>query len=122
MKRSIEVEVEHNENTYGVPLRIFSATAEPYQISHIKMDVRGQTGIPHSVTGWSSADGGSSCPAYCVSVEDSGAALSYLVFGGDWGLRFKPADSVQGWGHGNEDQFGEPCLLLADLSDITPRT
>ena len=119
MATFIEVEVEENDNTYGVPLRVFSAKGEPFQVSQVKMDTPAGEGIPHWTTGWSSAHGGTPCPAYCVPVEDSGAALSYLVYGGDWGLRFKPLGSDEDWGMGIEDQFGEPCLLLGEASDIT---
>ena len=33
---------------------------------------------------------GSLCPAYYVPATDSGSGVAYLVFGGDWGIRFKP--------------------------------
>ena len=122
MTDSIAVEVEDNDNTYGVPLRVFSAKGESYRISQIKMDTGASVGIPHLVTGWSSEGGGTPCPAHCVPVEDSGAALSYLVYGGDWGLRFRPADSPDDWRLGSKDQFGEPCLLLGDESDMTRAT
>ena len=68
----IYVEVEDNDNTYGVPLRAFSTLADAYLVSHVKMDTRAGIGIRHRVTGWSSEGGGSPCPAYCVPVEDSG--------------------------------------------------
>ena len=114
----IEVEVEENDNSYGVPLRVFSANGEPYRVGQVKMDTAAGVGVLHWITGWSSEAGGTPCPAFCVAVEDSGAALSYLVYGGDWGLRFKPVALDEDWRTDSSDQFGEPCLLLGEESDI----
>lgn len=114
----IYVEVEENPNSYGLPLRAFSAKAQPYQVSRINVDPRTGKAIPHFVTGWSSQNGGSPCPAYCVPVEDSGAAISYLVYGGDWGLRFRPVGLDEPWSVASASQFGEPYLLLGDESDV----
>ena len=38
----------------------------------------------------------------------------HLVFGGDWGIRMKPADSPDDWDLANHTQFGEPYLMLMD--------
>ena len=46
-----------------------------------------------------------------VQVTDSGAAVSLLVAGGDFGLRIKPEDSGD-WSLAAEDQWGEPFMLL----------
>ena len=58
------------------------------------------------VVGWTSRDGGAPCPAYAVPVEDSGAGVATLIYGGDWGLRLTPKDG--------RPPFGEPYLLLDD--------
>ena len=110
----VEVEVDENENSAALPMRIFSTKGEPRLVAHIKMDtVRGRD-QPHRVVGWSSAGGGTPCAAYSVPVEDSGSAVSFLVFGGDWGLRFKPVGLEEAWFLLSPYQFGEPCLLLGD--------
>ena len=114
MPQYVEVEVEENENTYGVPMRVFSAISGVRVVLKVRVDCAGGVDMPHWVTGWTSAGGGSPCLAYCVAVEDSGAAVSYLVYGGDWGLRFKPVHSQSPWSLGDTTQFGEPCLLLAE--------
>jgi hypothetical protein len=116
----IYIEVEDSDNTYSVPLRVFSTLADAYLVSKVKMDTRAGVGIRHWVTGWSSEGDGSPCPVFCVPVEDSGDAVSYLVHGGDWGLRFRPLEPDAGWDTANEDQFGEPYLLLAAESDVIP--
>lgn len=116
----IQLEIEENPNSWGVPLRVFSANTPPRPVSVVKLDVKQGLGIPHHVTGWSSANGGSPCQALVAEVEDSGAGVSYLVYGGDWGLRFKTLKDPSPWSSTDPSQFGEPCLLLADWSDIDP--
>jgi hypothetical protein len=64
------------------------------------------------VAGWSSAGGGSPCAAWAVPVEDSGAGVSTLVYGGDWGLRLTPRDGGA--------PFGEPYLLLDAEAILDP--
>ncbi len=114
----IYLEVEENANSSGVPLRTFSAKGKPYPVAQLKADPRTGKPEPVSITGWSSQNGGSPCPALCVPVEDSGAAISYLVYGGDWGVRFRPASLDEPWSADSPNQFGEPCLLLGDESEI----
>lgn len=71
--------------------------------------------VLHWVIGWISQNGGTPCPALCVTVEDSGSSktvLSYLVYGGDWGVRFNPFWVEEPWSLTSPRQLGEPCLLL----------
>lgn len=58
------------------------------------------------VAGWSSAGGGTPCQALAAPVEDSGAGVVTLVYGGDWGIRLSPRDGTA--------PFGEPYLLVSD--------
>ena len=121
----IYVEVEDNENSYGVPLRTFQVKGTAYPVRQVKMDTRAGLGVPCWVVGWSSeGDGTPQHGVECVAVEDSGAGLSYLVHGGDWGLRFQPVrddgSPAAPWRLDDPDQFGEPYLLLADESDVIP--
>ena len=117
----IYVEVEDNGNSYGVPLRTYQTKGEPYVVRQVKMDVPSGTGVPCWVVGWSSEGDGTPTAVECVAVEDSGSAVSYLVHGADWGLRFKPANEEgppANWSLDDPDQFGEPYLLLADEADV----
>ncbi len=115
-----EVEVEDTANTYGLPMRRFSTKGEQTLVAQLKMDTQLGRDILHWVVGWSSDGGGTPCAAYSVPVEDSGSAISYLVYGGDWGLRFKPVGLEEGWTLTSPYQFGEPCLLLADDPTDSP--
>lgn len=97
--RFIDVFVDPNPNApEGCGLR-FKAERRPGPVRRLLLDDRW-----HEVTGWSSADGGSGCPAQAALVEDSGAGSAVLVFGGDWGIRLTPVDGGA--------PFGESHLLL----------
>lgn len=58
------------------------------------------------------------CPAYVQTVEDSGAGVTHLVFGGIWGIRLKPVSLQEDWDLESRNQWGEPYLSVADASDI----
>jgi len=53
-----------------------------------------------------------------VRIEDSSQGEAFLIYGGDWGVRLRPADNDGAWAHENGSQWGEPYLVLADAEDI----
>ncbi len=112
----VQVEVEENPNSGRLPMHVFPVVGRRRPLFQLVVASQGNVEALHWVTGWTSRKGGSPCPAYCVPVEDSGSSetvLSYLVYGGDWGLRFKPVSLSEEWSIESLQQFGEPCLLLA---------
>ncbi len=114
-RRMAQVEVEENPNSHGLAMRVFPAWSSPRPVFQMRMDTADAADVLHWVTGWSSEGGGTPCPALCVTVEDSGSSetvLSYLVYGGDWGVRFRPVGVDEAWSLASPRQFGEPCLLL----------
>ena len=116
-RRFVQVEVEENANSMRMPQHVFPALGRRRPLFEITVPGRSGVDALHHVTGWSSAGGGTPCPAYCVPVEDSGSSetvLSFLVIGGDWGLRFRPVAVDEPWSLDSPHQFGEPCLLLAE--------
>ncbi|MBT3943285.1 MAG: hypothetical protein HOC77_05490 [Chloroflexi bacterium] len=107
----IYIDVEESPNCDYYPIQTFETRTEERQVGELWVPgVSGKDG-PHLVTGWSSDDDGSPCPLTLVEVTDSGAAVSLLVAGGDYGLRIKPEDAGE-WSLGSEDQWGEPYMLL----------
>jgi hypothetical protein len=46
-------------------------------------------------------------------VEDSGDGACYLVIGGEWGLRLRPAGATDPWDLASTTQWGVPYFLLA---------
>ena len=122
MARSISLEVESNDNCDGLSMQVFEVKEEPAPVLQVRFyPPREAGGGPETlcdVTGWQSDDGGSPCPAYFAPVSDSGEGVAYLVFGGDWGLRLRPAGANEPWDIGSRRQWGEAYILLSDMADI----
>jgi hypothetical protein len=103
--RYVNLFIDPNPNCpEGCDLR-FSACGDARPVAW----VRREDGTVCDVAGWSSRGGGTPCPAFATPVEDSGAGVSILVHGGDWGLRLTPRDGGP--------PAGEPYLLLADAGE-----
>ena len=86
----------------------FFATSAPRSVRLVQYSSGGDDSAACEVSGWTSRGGGTPGPAYAVLVEDSGAGVATLVYGGDWGLRLTPRDG--------RPPFGEPYLLLDEES------
>ena len=106
----IEIDVTSGPNCRDSLNRIYQALGPPRKVSRVPFDSRDSSDRLCQVTGWSAAG---PCDALVAPVEDSGAGASLLLYGGDQGLRFKPADSDEPWDLASPEQWGEPCLLLA---------
>jgi len=50
--------------------------------------------------------------AKAVLVEDSSEGTAWLIFGGSWGLRFRPATNAEDWSLESKDQWGAPFKVL----------
>lgn len=107
----IYIDVEENPNCGYHPMQTFETQTPERETDELWIPgVPGADG-PHVVVGWCSDDNGSPCPVTLVEVTDSGAAVSLLVVGGDYGLRVKPEGSG-GWSIDAAGQWGEPYMLL----------
>ena len=118
MPENIYLEIDENDNSEYMPMQVFEALADPVPVSRVRLFEPGREHGVYEVTGWSSERDGSPCPAMYAPVSDSGQAEAYLVFGGDWGVRFKSEGSLADWDTANGDQWGEPFLALTDRTDI----
>ena len=118
MPESIYIEVDDNANCEYMPLMLYEVHADAVPVSQIVIDEPGRPPGIYQVTGWSSEGDGAPCPAMYAPVSDSGQAVVHLVFGGDWGIRMKPAESTSDWDINAPDQFGEPYVMLMDESAI----
>ncbi len=111
--RFIDVFIDPNPNCPEGCDRRFQAAGEPRAVGRVRYWVGPDEAILCDVAGWSSAGGGTPCEARAVPVDDSGAGVSLLIYGGDWGLRLTPA--------AGGEPFGEPYLLLDDEDVVEPR-
>lgn len=114
------VEVEENPNAPYLPLQVFEARGETRHAPALRVEsVAGGEG-PHEVVGWCSEAGGSPCEVTYTEVSDSGAAVSVLVMGGDYGIRMRPANDPAPWSLNDPAQRGEQYMLLPPDAGIDP--
>lgn len=118
MEDSIWIEIEENDNCDWMPLQVYEPQSESLQVHAVNLEDHQRPFGVYEVTGWSSANGGSACPALYVPVSDSGQAVVHLVYGGDWGIRLRPEGSKDEWTVDNLGQHGEPYLMLIDGNDV----
>jgi hypothetical protein len=112
------VDVESNDNTPMMAQQVYKNLGLPFRVTQVRIFEGEPEGVLHDVTGWSSRDGGTPVDAYAVQVEDSSAGSAFLVYGGDWGVRLRPADSDEPWSLEDPGQFGETHLVLATDDDL----
>ncbi len=112
------VEVESNENCEGSAFARFKEVGPARPINQVKLYDRNPTGEWYWITGWSDDEQTPACPAYAQLVEDSGAGLTHLVYGGLYGLRFKPIHIEEAWNLESPHQWGETYLSLASDRDL----
>lgn len=116
MQRSIFIDVSAGENCpYSLQL-VFSQLEAPRPVRQVRLYHRVAGGALYDVTGWTAEE--APCPALCAVVEDSGQGRAFLVYGGEGGLRLRPAGSGAPWELSASDQWGESHLLLADREDV----
>ena len=112
------VEVESNENCEDSVFARFKETGAARPVVQVRLYDRNPAGEWYWVTGWSDDRSTPVCPAYAQLVEDSGAGLAHLVYGGIYGLRFKPVTIDEPWSLESPHQFGETYLSLASDRDL----
>ena len=110
------IEISDNPNCVSVDQRVFHDLAPAQEITHVRLLLPDGVAAWCDVTGWTAA--GAPCPAHLQKVDDSGDGVAYLVSGGEAGLRFKPSGSAAAWRLDAPEQWGEPFLIIADVSDV----
>ncbi len=118
--RYTHVDVEPNPNSLIGANQVFRNIDAPFAVARVRLYDDDPAGRRCAITGWSSAGDGSPATAYAVRVEDSSAGVAVLVYGGDWGVRLKPADAAAAWDAADAAQWGETHLVLSDLNDLEP--
>lgn len=112
------VEVESNENCEAGVFARFKEAGPARQVLQVRLYDRTAAGEWYRVTGWSDNATTPSCPAYAQLIEDSGAGLAHLVYGGLYGVRLKPIRLDEPWSLTNPNQWGEPYLSLSSDRDL----
>ena len=110
------VEILENLNCAAVDARVFHDLETPRRVSQVRLARQEGAVCWHDVTGWTTA--GTPCPAMIQKVDDSGEGVAFLIYGGDAGLRLRPSEQTTPWQLGEPHQWGEPYLLVGDMSDV----
>ena len=112
------VEVESSENCEASVFARFKEAGPARPVVQVRLYDRNPSGDWYWVTGWSDDPEAPVCPAYAQLVEDSGSGLTNLVYGGIYGLRFKPVAVEEPWSLANSNQWGETHLSLSSERDL----
>lgn len=113
------LDVETNPNCEQSVFLRFAEMDVAQEVVQVKSYERSPQGEWCWVTGWTDDPANPLCAALAQPVNDSGAGKSYLIYGGIWGIRFKPVRLEEDWDLESPNQWGEPYLLLADTRDFT---
>lgn len=117
------IEVESNENCETGFFGRFKEIRPARPVVQVKLYDRNPSGEWYWVTGWSDDDKSPLCQAHAQLVEDSGAGLTYLVYGGIYGLRFKPVSTDEpGASTGRTNGEKPTCPSPASATCATPRS
>ena len=112
------VEVESNDNCEASVFARFKEAGSARPVVQVKLYDRNPAGEWYWITGWIDNQQTPTCQAYVQLVEDSGAGLTHLVYGGLYGLRFKPINIEEAWNLDSPHQWGETYLSLASDRDL----
>ncbi|MGE3153333.1 MAG: hypothetical protein AB7G48_03990 [Nitrospiraceae bacterium] len=95
------IEVESSDNCETALFVRFKEVSPARPLLQVRLYDRNPAGAWYWVVGWSDNGAAPVCPAHSQVVEDSGSGLAHVVFGGLYGLRFKPIDLDEPWDLGN---------------------
>jgi len=112
------LEVDDNPNYPGSVSMRFKELGPAQEIKQLRLSDRKSEEALCWVIGWCDDMGQPLCPAYAQQVEDSGQGLAYLIYGGNWGIRFKPVNLEEDWDLYSANQWGEAFLLIGDPRSI----
>lgn len=112
------VEVDSNENCETSFFARFKEAGPARPVLQVRLFDRNPAGEWYWVTGWNDTAQTPVCQAYAQLVEDSGSGLAHLVYGGIYGLRFKPVTIEEAWTLDSSHQWGEAYLSLASDRDL----
>jgi hypothetical protein len=112
----VQIGIPNNPNCGGSDQFVFQELDAPEKIRGIKIIDRGHE-IDCDVTGVD--ENGRWTQAFAVKITDSGPGYSYLIYGGQWGIRLRPAwYAAEPWDLSNPRQWGEPFKIYGERGDI----
>lgn len=112
------VEVESSNNCETSFFARFKEAGPARAVLQVQLYERNPSGEWYWVTGWSDNETTPACQAYAQLVEDSGSGLAHVIYGGLYGLRFRPTNIDEPWSLKSPHQWGEPYLSLTSDRDL----
>lgn len=112
----IIIDIPPNPNCEAVEMRVFHDLGPSRAVNRVRLEQAPGAPQWYDVVGWTAA--GAAQPARAVKVDDSGDGVVWLVYGGDAGLRLRPAGSTEGWRLDHPQQWGLPFILTTDAADL----
>ena len=112
----IIIEIPPNPNCDAVDMRVFHESGPAQTVVQIYLERDAGHPIWYDVTGWAAA--GTACPAIVQKIDDSGEGTAFLLYGGDGGLRFRPAESHAPWRIDDQTQWGESFMIINSIKEL----
>jgi hypothetical protein len=112
----VALEIQDNPNCGGTDYMMFQDVGPARPVKMMRLAVKGKEKLCW-VTGY--GEDNKPCPAYAQKVADSGGGTSFLIYGGNWGIRFKPEEfAKEPWDLLSPNQWGEPFKFYGEESDL----
>lgn len=113
----ILIEVPANPNCSGCEQTAFNETdTETRPVREIVVSTASGDAVCEAVAVNSD---GRFTPALARKIDDSGEGPACLVFGGDWGIRFRRvSDAGRPWSLADRSQWGEPFKVYGLTGDV----
>ena len=112
----IVIEIPPNGNCAATDMRVFHDVEPARAITRIRLEREQGQPAWCDVTGWTVGD--QPCPALAQKVDDSGEGTAFLIYGGDAGIRLRPAGSPEAWTLDSPQQWGESFIIAIDVNDL----
>ncbi len=109
-------EIEPNPNCAESQQFVFNELGKPEPVYAILVGDEGkETGC--DIAGVDEA--GKFVQAMAVKIADSSDGVAYMIYGGTWGIRLRPAQYAgEPWDLANRHQWGEPFKIYGRKEDI----
>ncbi len=111
----MRVAVEDNPNCEGAPEQVFAELGPARPLQGIWIEERGER-KRLDVVGINAS--GLVIEARAMKINDSSEGHAYLIYGGAWGIRLRPAGETGAWDMDNAHQHGEPFKIYGDVEDL----
>lgn len=112
----MHLEIQPNPNCSESQEFVFNELSAPEPIRAILIGDEGKE-VPCDVVAVD--EKGNFIQALAVKIADSSDGIAYMIYGGAWGIRLRPAlFRHQAWDLTNKNQWGEPFKIYGKREDI----